>query len=149
VSKRARSVVLGVLAGALGLAVSYGVGRAEGAAKVSATEQKAEAKQADLTKNTSTLKQELFARDVRIAKLEARRRVHQAELALERDNFGTARSHLEEAHRLLKGLAPSPGSELEELTLALASFELGVAKDSSTQRKALKQLAASLDDLLG
>jgi hypothetical protein len=85
----------------------------------------------------------------RIKTLEARRQLHRSEMALELDNFGTAREHLATAHTLLMELKPTPGSELSELSDAISSVELGVAEDPLPQRRQLRELAIRFDAILG
>jgi hypothetical protein len=149
VSKKARTILLIALGGTAALALSYGIGWAEGSAKSAAARQLAAQLKAGHEKDSGQMQQALIDAQQRVKTLEARRRLHRSEMALELDNFGTAREHLAAAHSLLMDLKPTPGSELSELTDAISSVELGVAEDPLPQRRQLRELAARFDQILG
>jgi TolA-binding protein len=149
VSKKARGVLLVTLGGASALALSYGIGWAEGSAKSAAAQQLASELKAGHQKDSGQMQTQLNQARQRIKTLEARRQLHRSEMALELDNFGTAREHLATAHTLLMELKPTPGSELSELSDAISSVELGVAEDPLPQRRQLRELAIRFDAILG
>ncbi len=148
-SSRARIIVIGTLSGALALALAYGIGRAEGAARNAALEQQAEKQKVGLVKNTDHLRARITELERRTQLLEARRLLHRSLMALELDNFGTARERLAKAHELVSGQNPVPGSPLDELEDQLVGVELGVTADPLPQRLELKRLAESFDKILG
>lgn len=148
VSHRARHTILGVLAAAFSLALAYWVGRAEGTAKSEAIEQRAEQLKVGHEKDTDQLRERLTRLQRRIQLLEARRALHRSLIALEQDNFGTAREHLAKARELVRSQKPIPGSALSDLSEALAEIQLGVTADPLPQRVQLTRLASSLDAVL-
>ncbi len=149
VSQRARTVIASILSGALALGVAYVVGRAEGAAKSAAIEQRAQQQKAGLARNTDELRKRLADHQRRIRLLEARRSLHRSLMALELDNFGTAREQLAKAHKLLTTPPPPPGSPLSDLGETMVGVELGVTADPLPQRLELTRLAGDLDEILG
>lgn len=149
VSKKARTILLFTFGGAASLALAYGIGWAEGSAKGEAAQQLAAQLQAGRAKDSGQMQQQLTQAHRKIKTLEARRRLHRSEMALELDNFGTAREHLARAHALLMELEPTPGSQLSDLTDAISSVELGVAEDPLPQRRQLRDLATRFDAILG
>ena len=148
VSKRARNVVVGVLSGALALALSYWIGRAEGSAKADALEQRAEQQQKGQQKSAEQLREQLEQSEQRVKQLEARRALHQSLMALELDNFGTAREHLAKTLSWVQAQKPVPGSALSQFEESLSRVELTVTADPMPQRVELTQLAAAFDAML-
>jgi hypothetical protein len=148
VSKRARTIVMAVLTIALSLAASYGIGWAEGSARTTALEQHAVQQKAGHEKSADQLREHLAQLERRANLLEARRFLHRSLMALELDNFGTARQHLAKAHQLVAAAQPVPGSQLSSFKESLVGVELGVAADPLPQRVALTQLAQNFDQLL-
>lgn len=148
VSRRARNIIIGTLSGALGLGLAYGVGWAEGAARSKAIEQRVQAQKVGLQKNTGELREELTRAHQRANLLEARRFMHRSVMALELDNFGTAREHLAKAHALIVAEKPVPGSPLSELCEALVGIKLGVTADPMPLRLELTRQAHAFDQIL-
>jgi hypothetical protein len=147
-SPRAQIIIASALCVALSLGVSYWIGWAEGAAKTAAIEQRAEQQKEGLEKNTGQLQQRLSSAEQRIKLLEARRDLHRALMALELDNFGTARKQLAKTHQLISNHKPIPGSPLSELNEALLRVELAVTADPLPLRLELTQLAQDFDEIL-
>lgn len=148
VSHRARNTVAAVLAAAFSLALAYWVGRAEGTAKTEAIEYRAQQQKVGHEKDTDQLRERLTRLETRNQLLEARRLMHRSLIALQQDNFGTAREHLAKAHELVQAQKPIPGSALSDLNDALAGIELGVTADPMPQRLELTRLANNFDALL-
>lgn len=149
VSKKARTILFCTFGSAAALALAYGIGWAEGSAKSEAAQQLALQLKEGHAKDSGQMQRDLTQARHKIKTLEARRQLHRSEMALELDNFGTAREHLATAHSLLMQLKPTPGSELSELTDAISSVELGVAEDPLPQRRQLRELATRFDAILG
>lgn len=123
------------------LGAAYGTGRFQTSQAIDAAEQKtAEAEQArkatevNLADERNTIK-----------KLEARRHLHLALLALDRRNFGIAQDHIEQAARLLAGHV---AGELENVRAALASMKLLATEDLETQRSKILSLVERFDKTL-
>ena len=149
ISGRARNIIVGTLTGALALALAYGIGWAEGAAKSAALEQQAKEQKVGLVKDTDHLRNRVGELEKQTQLLQARRSLHRSLMALELDNFGTAREHLAKAHELVSGQNPIPGSPLGDLEDDLVGVELGVTADPLPQRLELKRLADDFDKVLG
>ena len=81
-----------------------------------------------------------------LLRLEARRRLHLAIMALDRRNFGIAEQHLTAAARLLE--SSKPEGELEALRNGIAARRLRASDNASDEQKQVRDFAAKLDELV-
>ncbi|MDX2051316.1 MAG: hypothetical protein SFV15_02930 [Polyangiaceae bacterium] len=113
---------LGLLLGAL--AIAYGAGRFQSARAWHATE------------NAQAQTQ----------KLEARRQLHLALMALEDRNFGTAQKTLTQAGAILR--ASQPSDEFSELAGEIENYKFVAGEDVSTDRQKVLGFTQRFDQLL-
>lgn len=109
------------------LGAAYGVGRLQTAQKIDAAEKQTEqVRQAELAAQRALLEERNATK-----KLEARRQLSLALVALDRRNFGIAQEELAEAARLLAGHS---SGELEAVRAGIAATRLVATEDLETQR---------------
>lgn len=133
------AILAGVALAALGAA--YGAGRLQTARAIDS----AEAKAAEVSRAEKAALERVTAEQNTVKKLEARRRLHLALIALDQRNFGIAQEHLTEGARLLEGHTTG---DLEEIRASLASLKLVATEDLETQRSKILQLVRRFDDAL-
>ena len=123
------------------LATAYGVGRLQGAANTRAADERA---QGEVDKREQT-EGALASEKARVQRLEARRRLHLALLALDDRNFGIAQEHVTAAGKLLTASAPEKDSELSKLASEITSEKLVATEDLGVQRGRLVGWARRMD----
>jgi hypothetical protein len=114
---------------------AYITGRVQGSAGTKAAEERA-----------ASLEQAQNKLAERIGLLEARRRLHLAETALDQRNFGIAEKHVAAAAELL-GKSKTDGG-LAELRTAIAQSKLRAGEDVGAERKKIEGWMSKLDELL-
>lgn len=130
------------------LLLAYGIGRLQGAAQLDEVEAKAERALETEQQASSKLQAELEAERSRASRLESRRRLHLALLALDERNFGTAQAQLAGAARLLEKSRLETGSDLDKLKAQLAGYKLVAGEDVGQQRDYLLGLTRRFDQLV-
>ena len=123
-------IILAVLAAALG--ATYLTARFQGGREVKAAEERARAA-------------EQAADEVRakLLRLEARRRLHLALIALDQRNFGIAESHLVAASALIAKSKPPP--PVLELQNAMQAVKLRASEDLGNERKKIESIIQRFD----
>ena len=91
---------------------------------------------------------ELAHERAKVSRLEARRRLHLALLALDDRNFGIAQGELSAAAALLARGPSESGSELEKLTRDIVAARLVATEDVAVQRQRLLDWARRFDRLV-
>lgn len=128
-----KKALIGAGVGLALLAVTYGVGRYQGAQTAGAADERAKEAANERAKSETSLSSER----ARVTQLEARRRVHLALIALDARNFGIAQEQLTNAGKLIQNSAPAKDSELAKLGDELASSRLVATEDMGSQRSKL------------
>jgi hypothetical protein len=136
------AILGGVVIGAL--LASYVTGRLQTAARISEAEGQA-AEAASATRAGAAEAQGLLAR---VGRLESRRRIHLALMALDDSNFGIAQGHLGEAGALLAKTEASADTDLGKLGTALRGVKLVPTADQGAQRKQILDYARRFDELV-
>jgi hypothetical protein len=121
------------------LGAAYGTGRYQGKLTTDAAEQRASDKEAEKKRATG----EFDAQRDRAIRLEARRRLHLAVLAVEERNFGMAEGHLAKAKALL-GRAKGDAA-LDGLANELGAAKLSATDDLGATRKKLLDWVTAFD----
>ncbi len=138
-SSTGRRVLIAVGAAVVALGAAYGTGRYQGKLTTDAAEKQASEREAE--KKRATV--EFDAQRDRAIRLEARRRLHLALLALEERNFGLAEGHLAKASALL-GRAKGDAA-LERLAGEIGGTKLGATDDLGATRKKLLDWVQAFD----
>lgn len=142
-----KQIAIGVGAAVLAVGVAYGVGRFQGNGKIDEAERRATAA---ASASVSAVSASSVAVDIergKVARLEARRRLHLALIALEERNFGIAQEHVGVAKAFLvsaKGVDP----EVQKLGAELDAFKVVASEDVGEQRKALLGFCKRVDDAM-
>jgi len=142
-----KQIAIGVSAAVLAASVAYGVGRMQGTGKIDEAERRASAA---ASASASAVASSGVAAEIergKVARLEARRRLHLAMIALEDRNFGIAQEHVGVAKAFLvsaKGADP----EVQKLGADLDAFKVVATEDVGEQRKALLAFCKRLDDAM-
>lgn len=142
-----KQVALGVSAAIVAVGVAYGVGRFQGNAKVDDAERRANAA---ASASASAVASSSIVADVergKVSRLEARRRLHLAIIALEDRNFGIAQEHVGAARAFL-ATAKGGDPEVQKLATDLEAFKVVATEDVGDQRKALLAFCKRLDDAM-
>jgi len=138
-TQRTIAIVGGVLAG---LATLYGVGRFQGHAETQAADQRTQEAEKQKERATS----EFDAQRDRAIRLEARRRLHLALIALDDRNYGIAEGHVERAATLLERAKGLPA--LDALAADLRGVKLAPSGEPSASREKVFVLVKRFDDAL-
>lgn len=128
-------------------ALAYGVGRFQGGGKIAEAEERASAAAAA---SASAVAGSRVVADIergKVARLEARRRLHLAMIALEDRNFGIAQEHVGAANAFLSS-AKGADPEVQKLATDLGAFKIVATEDVGDQRKALLSFCKRLDDAM-
>lgn len=126
------------------LVVAYTVGRVQTASHVTEAEKKVD-KAHETQKQTST---QLDSEKALVDRLEARRRLHLALLALDQRNFGIADAHMGAAAKLLARSQPAADSDLGKLEKQVGAFKLVATEDLAGQRQKILDMAHRFDELV-
>ncbi len=144
VRKKTLAIVSGVTLAAL--LISYGVGRMHGAERVTAIKQQADQELKAMIAQTAETNEKLQATTQKSLRLEARRQLHLALLALDDRNFGTAGQHLQDASKLIETSGGQADSELTKLGRDLGQPDLvKVNEDIGQQRERILALVRLMD----
>jgi hypothetical protein len=143
-----KGVFIAVVAALGAVGAAYGTGRLQGAAQVSRIEARAEEESKQSGKQTDRLRAKLADARSKLSRLEARRQLHMALVALDQRNFGIAQQHVGRSGRLLEGSQSPPNSELGRLGQTMVSKRLVATEDLAAQRRELLAWAARLDELV-
>lgn len=135
---KAKQIAILTLAAALVLSVAYAVGRLQTSKAIDA----AESETAEAVNATKAVEQTLASERNTIKKLEARRQLHLALLALDKRNFGIAQEHVDVAARLLNGHV---SGDLEAIRSSLSGFRLLATEDLEVQRAKVLDWAGRFD----
>ncbi len=141
-ASKGNRIVWGVGAVALAIGAAYGTGRYQGVVTTEAADQRAHTKDEERGRAT----REFDAQRDRAIRLEARRRLHLALLALEDRNFGTAETHVGKAKAFLERAKGDPG--LDKLAQDLANTKLVATDDLGASRQKLLDLVKAFDAAL-
>jgi hypothetical protein len=137
IPRRLKLWLVGIVSGTLAVAIAFGLGFYRGRTEVE-----------DLKKQQETALANMRAGESKVAKLEARRRLHLAIVAVDDRNFGIAQRELEEAAKALAASHPAAGSEIEKLKTQLSSAKLVATEDLGVQRLRILAWANALDKQL-
>ena len=144
---RRKTLVISTLVALGSVGVAYGVGRLQGTVEVRRVEAKAATDVKQEGEETNKLRTELASTRMKLLRLEARRELHKALLALDQRNFGIAQQHVELSGKLLDSSHPSDG-ELARLAKAIAGKKLIATEDLAAQRRELLAWANRFDELV-
>jgi len=138
-SQKTIAIVGGVLAS---LATSYGVGRFQGHSETQSAEQRTQEAQKQKERATG----EFDAQRDRAIRLEARRRLHLALMALDDRNYGIAGGHVERAATMLERAKGLPA--LDALATDLRGTKLAPSGEPSASREKVTVLIRRFDEAL-
>lgn len=138
-----RAIAIGVGVALAGAGAAYGFGRYQGVREVREVEARASAS-ASAASNASVMTE---IERGKVARLEARRRLHLAIIALEDKNFGIAQDHVNAARGHLAS-AKGSDNELQKLTGELEAYKVPAAEDISEPRKKLLEWCKRLDNAM-
>lgn len=145
---RRRSLVIAFLISVAGIAVAYGAGRLQGAARISDAEAKtAEATQKGQSK-ARALEADLAASRKKVLQVEASRQLYLSLVALDQRNFGIAQQRIKKAGQVLAQSAPSQGGALAQLAKAMVESNLVATENISGQRDEILRWATQIDALV-
>lgn len=139
---RGKSLAIGLGALIVALAASWGTGRYQGKLETEAAEKRAADRDTEKKRATT----EFDAQRDRAIRLEARRRLHLASLAVEERNFGVAESHLAKASSLL-GRAKGDAA-LDKLAGELAGAKLSATDDLGVTRAKVLAWVKAFDEAM-
>lgn len=126
---------------------AYGFGRYQGVAQVREADARASAA---ASSSASAVALASVATDIergKVARLEARRRLHLATLALDDKNFGIAQDHLTVARAHL--LAAKGGdNEVTKLAADLDTLKIAAADDTTEPKQKILAWAKRLDEMM-
>ena len=143
-ASRAKRWLLVVASVLLLILAAYVAGRLQTAAKIEDAESRVERaqsgqqQQADETQSAQAV----------VMRLESRRRLHLALVAMEERNFGIAQQHLSAAGGLLAKAEPSTDSELGRLGAAIRKHKLVATEDVGAQRRKVLGWVRTFDELV-
>jgi F0F1-type ATP synthase membrane subunit c/vacuolar-type H+-ATPase subunit K len=141
-TSRAKRMMVGAAVGIGALGVAYGAGRLQGKLATDAADRRTE----EANQQRQRASGEFDAQRDRALRLEARRRLHLALIAVEDRNFGIAQSHLDKAATLL---GRSRGNaKLDSLTGELEKDKLGATDDVGAIRQRLLGYVREFDEAL-
>lgn len=142
-----KQMAIGVSVALVCVGVAYGVGRMQTAGKIEEAEKRVHAAESASASAASNVRMQLEVEKATVSRLEARRRLHQALIALDERNFGTAQEHLAAARSLLassKGQDP----ELTKLSADIDALKLVATEDVGEQRTKVLAIVKRLDELV-
>lgn len=142
-----KHIGIGVVVAVAVAGAAYGVGRLQGNAKIDAAESRAAAAgsaSASAVTNANVL---VDIERGKVARLEARRRLHLAIVALDDKNFGIADDHLAAARGHLAA-AKGKDPELQKLGTEIDGYKIPTADDVAEPRKKILEWCKRLDELM-
>jgi hypothetical protein len=125
------------------LGTAYATGRLQTASKISDAEERAGAANQARDRTSEDLRGER----AEVLRLEARRRLHLALLALEDRNFGIAQAHVDAAAGLLAQGSSGAPAGIGDLQRELAAARLVATEDLGQQRQRLLDVVRRFDTL--
>jgi hypothetical protein len=143
----AKAAAIGVGVALACSAAAYGVGRFQGAAKVSEADARANAASSASVNAVSSTKMALEIERGKVARLEGRRRLHLAIVALDDRNFGIVQEQLTAARTSFVG-ATGADPELSKLAAELEAYKIVATDDIGEQRKKLLDWCRRVDNLM-
>jgi hypothetical protein len=141
---RTKRVLVGVAFCLLALGGAYGVGRLQTAGLID----EAESRTQDVERQRQAGLAELHAERQKVERLNARRRLHLALLALEDRNFGIAQSEIALAGKLLQQSGPTANDAFSKIAAEMQQHQLVATEDLNAQRQKLLGWARALDAAL-
>ncbi len=142
-----KNIAIGVVVALAAAGAAYGAGRLQGNAKVEDAERRAAAASSASANAVTNANVFVDIERGKVARLEARRRLHLAIVALDEKNFGIAQDHLGAARSQLAG-AKGADSELQKLGSELEAFKIPTADDVTEPRKKILEWCKRLDALM-
>jgi len=144
----AKATAIGVGVALVCVGAAYGVGRFQGASKVEEADRRASAAASASASAATSARVAVDIERGKVARLEGRRRLHLALIAIEERNFGIAEEQLKAAR---KELASAPGAdpELTKISSELDGYKVVATDDTGDQRKKLLDWCKRLDATLG
>ena len=142
-----KGIGIGVVVALVGIGAAYGVGRLQGRAEVRDAENRAAAA---ASASASAVALAGVAADIergKVARLEARRRLHLAMIALDEKNFGIAQDHLVAAKGFLTS-AKGSDNELGKLASEIEAMKIAAADDVTEPRAKLLGWVKRIDELM-
>lgn len=144
----AKAAAIGVGVALVCAGAAYGVGRFQGAAKVEEADKRAAAAASASASAATAARVAVDVERGKVARLEARRRLHLALIAIEERNFGIAEEQLKAARKELAS-APGGDNELAKLSTEVDGYKVVATDDIGEQRKKLLDWCKRLDATLG
>ena len=145
-----KMILIGIAVTLVLAAISYGVGLSQGRAQLAAQKTASDGQIQRLQVQVDSGKQELAAAQNRTRLIQARASLYRTALDLERRNFGTANTHLQESAAMLgqvQGGGNLDMARLSALKENLAKTDINVATDLEGQRKQMLDFARQLEAL--
>jgi hypothetical protein len=143
----AKGIGIGVVVALACAGAAYGVGRFQGSEKVHDAEARASAAASQSASAVGSTRVALDIERGKVARLEGRRRLHLAIIAMEDRNFGIADENLAAARKNLAGAAGGD-PELAKVATDLEGLKIVATDDIGEQRKKLLDLCRRIDNLL-
>ncbi|MEJ7758175.1 MAG: hypothetical protein WKF55_01150 [Gemmatimonadaceae bacterium] len=131
-------------------AIFYGVGLSQGRAQLAAQRTESDGQIQRLQAQVDSGKQQVAAAQNRTHLDQARANLYRTALDLERRNFGTANTHLQESAAMLDRVQGSGNLDMARLGALkenLAKTDINVATDLEGQRKRVLDFAGLLENL--
>ncbi|MGZ3451660.1 MAG: hypothetical protein ACXVEF_18760 [Polyangiales bacterium] len=142
-----KQLAIGITVALACVGIAYGVGRMQTAGKIEDANKRASAAESASAAAASSVRVQLEIEKATVARLEARRRLHQALMALDDRNFGTAQEHLAAAKSWLSG-AKGADPELTKLSTDIDALKLVATEDVGEQRTKVLAIVKRLDELV-
>ncbi len=117
------------------LGAAYGFGRYQTASRIDQVEQDASQARQQAQREFDGLKAQMQDVQQKLVRLEARRRLHLALMALDARNFGIAQTHLDAAKQLLLQSKPADGTALAKLAGSIGELKIVASEDVSAERQ--------------
>jgi hypothetical protein len=147
---KVKRILIGIAAALVLAAILYGVGLSQGRAQLAAQKTGYDGQIQRLQAQVDVGKKELAAAQNGTRLVQARAGLYRTALDLERRNFGTANTHLQESAAML-GQVQGGGNldiaRLGALKENLAKTDINVATDLEGQRKQMLDFARQVEDL--
>lgn len=143
----AKGVGIGVVVALVGIGAAYGVGRYQGNVLVKDAEARAAAAASGSTSAVALASVSADIERGKVARLEARRRLHLAMIALDEKNFGIANDHVAAARAHLLA-AEGSDNELGKLAGELEQMKIVAADDVTEPRNKLLAWIKRIDELM-
>lgn len=142
-----KGIALGVVVALVGMGAAYGVGRLQGDARVRDADARAAAIASSSASAVSLANVGVDIERGKVARLEARRRLHLVIIALDEKNFGIAQDHVTAARAHLVA-AKGSDNEVAKLASDLEAMKIAPADDVSEPRQKILGWAKRIDELM-